>query len=323
MATTEQLSTRRELELLRDLQRLAGERAREEERIRSVLADGLQAAEQARDAAAVEIEREFNAGRSAATTEYESVTGQARQRYEADRNAAQKEYKGLRHGVESELSRVKEAARNEKQQASWEALTVFDALKGQPRERFLATVKRLDRNSQELTVLEHDSIEIMRMRRQWREFPAVEASSDGEQYASDNGSLRSGSDNAVEQAIQRANDLTTAVRDAALALHNQKLPRLFEGGWPLGVFFLLWIVAAVPCALLMGPTNWLWIVASLGFAVVGSAGLLAWLRPVARRTKWSAVPTDSAGCWPMRGAVCESPWKPHASVGSARPRFWL
>ena len=60
---------------------------------------------------------------------------------EADRNAAQQEYKGLRHGVESELSRVKEAAHNEKQQASWEALTVFDALKGQPRERFLATVK--------------------------------------------------------------------------------------------------------------------------------------------------------------------------------------
>ena len=51
-AIAEQLSTRRELELLRDLQRLAGERAREEERIRSVLADGLQAAEQARDVGA-------------------------------------------------------------------------------------------------------------------------------------------------------------------------------------------------------------------------------------------------------------------------------
>src|SRR5215212_1915887 len=184
-ATTEQLSTRRELELLRDLQRLASERAREEARIRTVLAEGLQAAEQARDAAAAEIDREFNVSRSAATSEYESVTGQARQRYEADRNAAQQEYKGLRHGVESELSRGKEAARNEKQNASWEALTVFDALKGQPRERFLATVKRLERNSQELAVLEHDAIEIMRMRRQWRE-----SSQDGEQLESGNGSPR-------------------------------------------------------------------------------------------------------------------------------------
>src|SRR4051812_18397930 len=238
MATTEQLSTRRELELLRDLQRLASERAREEARIRDVLADGLLAAEQARDAAAAEIDREFNTSRSAATSEYETVTGQARQRYESDRNAAQQEYKGLRHGVESELSRVREAARNEKQQASWEALTVFDALKGQPRERFLATVKRLERNSQELAVLENDSIEIMRMRRQWREFPAVEASSDGEQLTRSNGSQRAvkGSDDAVEQAIQRANDLTTSVREAALALHDQKLPRLFEGGIPFGIF---------------------------------------------------------------------------------------
>ena len=203
IATTEQLSTRRELELLRDLQRLAGERAREEERIRTVLADGLQAAEQARDAASTDVEREFNVSRSAATSEYESVTGQARQRYEADRNAAQQEYKGLRHGVESELSRVKEAARNEKQQASWEALTVFDALKGQPRERFLATVKRLELNNQELAVLEHDSVEIMQMRRQWREFPAVEPSADSEPSVSDNGSPRDGkaSGDAVEQAI--------------------------------------------------------------------------------------------------------------------------
>jgi S-DNA-T family DNA segregation ATPase FtsK/SpoIIIE len=289
-AIAEQLSTRRELELLRDLQRLSSERAREEQRIRSVLADGLQAAEQARDAVTKEIEREFNEGRTASTSEYESVTGEARQRYEADRNAAQQEYKGLRHGVESELSRVKEAARNEKQQASWEALTVFDALKGQPRERFLATVKRLELNSQELAVLENDAIEIMQMRRQWREFPAVEPSKDGEQQASGNGFQRAGSSSTppnpvadrVDQATQRAAELTIAVREAAVALNQQKLPRLFEGGTPFGIFFLLWVVAIVPCALVLGWGNWLWIVASGVIATVATAGLYAWLRPVAR-----------------------------------------
>src|SRR6188472_4200465 len=284
IATTEELTTRRELELLRDMQRLAGERAREEERIRSMLADGLQAADQARDAAATEVEREFNVSRSASTTEYESVTGQARQRYEADRNAAQKEYKGLRHGVESELSRVKEAARNEKQQASWEALTVFEALKGQPRERFLETVKGLELSSQELAVLETDSIEIMQMRQQWREFPAVEPSPDSEQSVSGNGPWRElkPKGDEVDRAIARANDLTLAVREAALALHDQKLPRFFEGGRPFGVFFILWIVAAIPCALLIGPTNWIWIAASLLIAIVATGGLFLWLRPVAR-----------------------------------------
>ena len=57
LATADQLSTRHELQLLRDLQRLSGERARDEERIRTALADGLQAAEQARDVATAEIER--------------------------------------------------------------------------------------------------------------------------------------------------------------------------------------------------------------------------------------------------------------------------
>jgi hypothetical protein len=257
--------------LLRDLQRLAGERAREEERVRNALADRLQAAEQARAAAATQIEREFNESRATSTDEYERVTGQARQRYEADRNAAQKEYKGLREGVETELSRVKQAAQSEKQQASWEALTVFDALKGQPRERFQTTVKRLELSSQELTVLERDAIEIMQMRRQWREFPAVEPSQNGEPAGK-----------SVEQAIERVAELTNTVREAAVALNDQKLPRLFEGGMPFGVFFGLWMVAAIPCAILMGPTNWLWIVASLVIAGAATGGLFAWLRPVAR-----------------------------------------
>ncbi len=284
LATTEQLSTRRELELLRDLQRLAGERAREEMRIRTMLADGLQAAEQARDATSAEIEREFNAARTVATTEYEGVTGQARQRYEADRNAAQEEYKGLRHGVESELSRVREAARNEKQQASWEALTVFDALKGRPQERFRATVKRLEQSNQELAVLERDSIEIMQLRRQWREFPAVQPSGDAEQFDGSKGtpSDRESAGDAVERTIERANELTAAIREAAVALNDQKLPRLFEGGWPFGIFVLLWMLAAVPSALLIGPTNWIWAVVSLGVAIVATAALYAWLRPIAR-----------------------------------------
>ena len=179
--TSEPLSTRRELELLRDLQRLANERAREEQRIEVALAEGLAAAEKARDVTAVEIEREFTTRRTAATTEFEQVTSQARQLYEQDRDAAQREYKGLRHGAESELSRVREAARSEQETASWEALTVFDALKGRPREKFLATVQQLKRSHLELDVLENDAVEIMRMRRQWREFPRVEPSAVGEE----------------------------------------------------------------------------------------------------------------------------------------------
>jgi DNA segregation ATPase FtsK/SpoIIIE, S-DNA-T family len=278
----EPLSTRRELELLRDLQRLAKERAREEQRIHTALAEGLQAADKTRDTTAAEIERQFTEKRSAATAEYEQITGEARSRYEADRNSAQQEYKGLRQGVESELSRVKEAARSERQQASWETLTVFDALKGRPREKFLATVQRLKQSNQELAVLEHDSIEIMKMRHQWREFPPVEPT-ENEQIDPNNGnSDQTGQEDAVEAAIERAANMTTAVRDAAVALHDQKIPRLFEGGTPFGAFVVLWLIAAVPCALAMNWRSWPWIVVSFGIALVTTGGLLAWLWPLAR-----------------------------------------
>jgi hypothetical protein len=310
----EPLTTERELELLRDLQRLASDRAKEEQRIREALAAGLAAAEKTRDATAVDIEREFTTARAAATTEYEQVTSGARQQYENDRNAAQREYKELRQDAESELSRVKEAAKSERQNANWEAMTVFDALKGRPREKFQATVQQLKRHNQELAVLESDAAEIMKMRRQWRDFPPVEPSeseSDStngqpgqKEQASDqpltpntaqrgwkslpkraNSSAELGNGagpDVVDQAVERAAQATTAVREATLVLHRQRLPRLFEGGTPFGVFFAVWAVAAVPCAILIGWQNWIWTAASLGVAIVGTAALLGWLWPMAR-----------------------------------------
>jgi hypothetical protein len=293
------LSTRRQLELMRDLQRLANERSGEETRIRAALANGLSAAEQAREEAAAEIERHFADGRAQATTEFETATTYARTHYERERNAAQQQYKGLRHNVESEATRVLEAAHSEQQQASWEAHTVFDALKGRPRERYLETVKQLERANQQLAVLEHDATEIMKMRRQWREFPPVEPSSDGREREPNNKAQRvvfanmpmgSGAETGsvaatepVEQAIGRVNQLANSLREATLALDRQKLPRWFEGAMPLGVFLFFWFVAIVPAGLLLGWRNWYWVAASLAVATLGTLGLLAWLWPIARR----------------------------------------
>lgn len=312
--SAEPLTTQRELELLRDLQRLASDRAKEEQRIREALAAGLAAAEKKRDATAVDIEREFTNSRTATTNEFERFTGTARQRYEDERNSAQRQYKELRQDAESELSRVKEAAKSEQQNANWEANTVFDAVKGRPREKFQATAQQLKRNSQELAVLETDAIDIMKMRRQWREFPPVEPSAaeapptNGQPGQNEKSAdqlptpaaaqrgwkslnkrgqssdeLGNGSDpDTVDQAIERAVQSTTAVREATLALHRQKLSRMFEGGTPFGVFFAVWAIAAVPCAILIGWQNWIWVAVSLGVAIVGTGALLAWLWPIAR-----------------------------------------
>jgi hypothetical protein len=293
------------------LQRLASERWSEESRIKSALLEGLRAAEEARDNAAAEVERRFTTGRSTANADYERVTTEARSRYEAERDAAQQQYKGLRHGVESEHSRVLEAAHSERQEASWEALTVFDALKGRPREKYVATVRRLQRSNEELAVLEHDAVEIMKMRRQWREFPPPQHGIDGSSHEPQiSGALPQASnskahrvvlgrgpdgdrisvtpeveagDDAVEQAIGRVSDRTSAVRQAAIALQRQMLPRWFDGATPFGVFALLWAMLAVPCGILLGWTNWQWVAVSLVVALVGTIGLSAWFWPIARR----------------------------------------
>src|SRR5688572_13890109 len=171
----EPLSTVRQLELLRDLQRLANDRAREEVRVSTALAEGLTSAVELRDKTAREIEQQYRDIRKRATTENETATAEARRRYDTERDAAQNEYKGLRKGVESEHSRVTEAARSEQQEVSWETLTVFEAVKGRPKERLLEAVKRLERHTRELAVLEHDAMLVMKLRRQWREFPPLEA----------------------------------------------------------------------------------------------------------------------------------------------------
>jgi hypothetical protein len=154
----------------------------------------------------------------------------------------------------------------------------------------------------------------MKMRRQWRQFPPVEPSTSRDdstnghperdvhevasaaapstaqrgwkslpKRANSSADLGNGAgSDAVEQSIERAAHDTTAVRGAAIALQSQKLPRIFEGGTPFGVFFAIWAIAAVPCAILIGWQNWIWIVVSLGVATVATGVLLAWLWPIAR-----------------------------------------
>ncbi len=179
----EPLSTVRELALLRELQQLANERHSEEQRIRDALADGLAAAKQALEKAVQAADRQTAAVRTNATSEYEQTTTAARERYETERDTAQKQYKGLRQGVESEHSRVTQAARSLQEEKSWEAMAVFDALAGRPRERYLETIQALQRNNQELDVLMHDAREIMKMRRQWRDFPPPAPTTNGESLA--------------------------------------------------------------------------------------------------------------------------------------------
>jgi energy-coupling factor transporter ATP-binding protein EcfA2 len=277
----EPLSIIRQLELMRDLQRLANDRAQAESQIRTALDGGLHAAERERDVKSSEIESHYSASRGAAQAEYDASREATQQRYERERDAAQQQYKGLRHEVESTHAQVLRSAVTEQQESSWETLAVFDAIKGRPRERMLEAVRQLRANHAELLVLEGDATAIMKMRRQWQAFPPIAASTEGVTT----GGLSDQSDgDLVERALERVRERTAAVREAGLALYDQRLPRLFENGNLLLPPFVAWLLAILPSGFLFGwRAWWLWLPISFGLAAVASAGLALWLYPRARR----------------------------------------
>jgi energy-coupling factor transporter ATP-binding protein EcfA2 len=305
----EPLSIIRQLELMRDLQRLANDRWQEENRIEITLDEGLRAAESARDAASREIELRHAAARETARAEFETTRGSAERQYQAERDSAQQQYKGLRHEVESEHTRVLHAAVTEQQEASWETLAVFDAIKGRPRERLLEAMRRLRVGSEQLAVLEHDAEAIMRMRRQWREFPAIGADlqengeATGQGFTATSTGAAANDGDAAEAALSNVDRLAVNVRETAQALYEQRLPRLFEGGNLLGVFFVAWLTAIAPSGFLLGWQTWWWPVASFVVAAVITCGIAAWLYPLARQTSTEQFQKVRRTLAAARGAI--------------------
>jgi len=277
--TDEPLSIIRQLELMRDLQRLANERAQAETRVQAALDDGLRTALEERDAIVNGAEDRHTAHRIAAQIEYDDSRQATQQRYEVDRDAAQQQYKQLRHSVESTHARDLQAAANEQKERTWEAQSIYDGSKGRPRERLIETETKLNDTRSELAVLESDSTEIMKMRRQWREFPAIEAAASPDTAVS-----TLDTNEAVDAAIAVANERAAAVREAALALYKQRLPRLFEDEFILAPFLLAWLALIAPIGMQIGWTQWwIWLPVSLlagaVFGVIFDFALL----PAARR----------------------------------------
>jgi hypothetical protein len=307
----EPLSIIRQLELMRDLQRLSNDRWAEEQRIEIALDEGLRSAEGARDAATREIEARYKTARDVARGEYEHTRDSASQEYELQRNTAQQEYKGLRDDVELEHNRVLRAAITEQQETSWETLAVFDAIKGRPRERLLAAMHRLRESSERLALLENEAEVILRMRRQWRDWSRNGEATDetmsadaGRQIADANPNLSvDPNGDAAEESFARIDRLTGEVRDAAQALYDQLMPRLFEGGNFGWVFVAACLAAIAPFGLALGWQNWWWVAASGGTAVVVTTAVALWLYPRAKRASAEQYHVVRRSLVSARGAI--------------------
>lgn len=279
-------STRYELELMRDLQRLANERQAEEERIEKEYHQGMESAEKEHAAVRTSTERDYKKLKQQLDTDHAATVEQSEAAYEQARSASQNEYHGLRTTVEGEHAQTKQAAEERLKETAWQILTVFDAQKGRPREQFEEAVARLKTKREELTLLEREAVAILQMRRQWTKRIAESMTGVAANAQSgDNSSPREevadeAAFAAAEQQVQAAVD---RVRASAQALYDSYMTRLLEGGTPAAVVSVVLLVSILAAGFSLGWTNWIaWVVAAAATCIF-SIGIFAWLVPRSRR----------------------------------------
>ena len=112
-------------------------------------------------------------------------------------------------------------------------------------------------------------------------------------------------------------------RAAASRCSGRSFRGWFEGGSAVRhVRLSMWVIAVVPCGMLLGWQSWQWIAVSLGAAIVSTLGLLAWLWPIARRHSGEQFRADSATCGRCAPGVAHGAGSGPRARASARPRHW-
>jgi energy-coupling factor transporter ATP-binding protein EcfA2 len=277
------LSTRRQLELMRSLQRAANERHRQEAEIAAAhrrktdeanaeLADARHAAESAYQLARQRIDGEHQREHAAATAEYER-----------ERAAAQGEYHSVRTRATSLAAKTAEQAEAERRDGAWLVLTQYDAVKGRPKARLDELGQWLQQRGAELAAIAGDTLAIARTRGvdlepesfSRREGPTPPSATRGEAV-----------DAAVTSAQKELQGAIDSARQAGESLYAQWLPPAAAGPAPLGVFAGLLTVAIPVAGMLLGWDQWLAYVGPLVAATGG--GVATWLAmkgPARRQTE--------------------------------------
>ena len=273
------LSTRRLLELMRDLQRCATERQAAEERIAAERAGAEAAAAQQRSEAVQLAEDRYAQRKAEADDAAAREKGKLESEYESARSGAQQEYHGLRTAAELDRRKTSAEAQQRQKDEALVILSTFDAQKDEPRRRLEGFGVELKKRRQELVAIEHDAGEILRS----RQLPTPAESATAVRNEGVAEGPTGDSDEAVTDASQLVLDKVEAVRAAGQSLYDEPLSKLLEVGPTSGIAFTAALVVGAATGL---PTGWSPIPMVVG-GVVGAvaAWLATWfgVRPIARR----------------------------------------
>jgi S-DNA-T family DNA segregation ATPase FtsK/SpoIIIE len=265
---TERFNVHRLRELLRDLCRLAAERAEAEVQIqvrRTAESDAVTGEYQAaRNALAAKIAQQ----RAAADADYRSASAKVVAEYQATHAAARTEYERVVAGAGGLFEAAQKAAQKLQSEARWEALAVFEAAKANAAGELQATLKMLAATAQEIDATEQAGRQLYAQRRPrwWTNQAEPTPATVPDQTAPP----------PLEQ-------LVAAGREQLKTFSDRQLPQLFLGPTPLLMLVALWLAAIWPTGTLLGWQSWTWVAASGGVGFTAWTALCAWLLPRARR----------------------------------------
>lgn len=292
------LSTRRQLELMRDLQRLANQRQLEEERIARDYEQARKSAEGQCTERTEQAEARYQQQTKEQEESHNSRIELLQTEYEQVRSSTQAEYKQIREQTEAKYTSTVRTTKDDKKQAAWQALAVFDAAKNNPREALAATQQELAGQQAHIDQLHADVEEILRTRRLWREeLPSLPPSSETNSEDAEK-------PESVEVAKAKIAQRIDSARSLVSEMQSRRSSQLFEGFTPFAVPVIVWLVLLVALGFVVGWPNWpVWLAGSLaGAALVCGLGGFVLRR---RLVKWAtdAYSKFAAETAASRGAI--------------------
>jgi len=276
------LSTRRQLELFRDLQRLASTRQLAEEQIAGDYQLSLKQSGELYDKHVASTEQAYDDAKLHLDETHRKQTASLTSEYESARDGTQADYRQIREDATKRFETTVSEAKAAKKQATWQALAVFDTAKNNPREKLEATQQTLAARQSELDQLLHDTEQILRMRRLWHTGIAS-SNGDSDPQPSDASIESTRGDDAFAELSHRIG----VAREQVEALHGHRASRWLEDAYPFIALAGLWLLLLLPLMYLAGASNWpVWLAGSVvGTALIGGVGgwalfkkLRAWAR---------------------------------------------
>ncbi len=253
--------------LLDDLCRLAADRRAVEEQSRAELAARQKAAEkQFQDSRRATDER-YQAEKEKTEEEYAAVLEETENKYQARRETVAAEYESVLAEIDARHAADIQSAQQKQQDSHWEAIESSDAARGGLNVPLQEIVEGLEARWSQLDELHRQSAALMQHRGFWEGLsppgpttPVLEKHP-GRRFCS-----------ALEKAQAQYRELA-----------DQRLPNLFQGLRPLWMFFLIWLMTAIPTVWLLGPLDWRWAPLSCLAAAVVGGSIGGWIYRIAKR----------------------------------------